>query len=62
MDASSLIDQRGGPAVVASAINEKPGAVRTWKHRNQIPRRVWPEMLAAFPDLTMDALKAVEGR
>lgn len=62
MDASGLIEQRGGPAVVALAINERPGVVRTWKHRNQIPRRAWPEILEAFPDLTMDALKAAEGR
>jgi hypothetical protein len=62
MDASGLIEQRGGPAVMAQAINERPGVVRTWKHRNQIPRRAWPEILEAFPDLTMDALKAAEGR
>jgi hypothetical protein len=60
MDASTIIEAKGGPAVVASAVNAKPGAVRGWKHRNQFPRRVWPDLLAAFPDLSLDDLRAAE--
>jgi hypothetical protein len=55
-----LIDAEGGPAAFAEKVNKSAGAVRLWKHRNQIPRRAWPDVLDAFPGVTMDRLKAVE--
>ncbi len=30
------------------------------KHRNKLPRPVWPEILTAFPDITLEGLKALE--
>jgi hypothetical protein len=31
-----------------------------WSVRNRIPRKVWPEIIDAFPEVTLDELKAVE--
>ena len=58
MDVASIIDTKGGPTAVANAINVSPGAVRTWKCRNRIPRAAWAEVIDAFPDVTLDVLKA----
>lgn len=40
----------------------RPGAVRMWKQRNTLPRTNWPEIIAAFPDLTLDELRGIEAR
>lgn len=58
--AADLIDAKGGPAAVAKAIGSDPGAVRMMKHRNKLPRAVWPEIVEAYPDVTLDKLKAIE--
>lgn len=55
-----IIDANGGPAAFAHAVGAEAGAVRMWKLRNRIPRTAWPEVLEAFPDLTIDDLKAAE--
>jgi hypothetical protein len=60
--AATIIDEMGGPTAVARAIHKRSGAVRAWKHRNAIPRGAWPELLEAFPDLTMDRLRATEAQ
>lgn len=57
---SDFIKARGGPNVVAAAIKESPGTVRMWALRRRIPRRVWPELIEAFPEVTLDELKRVE--
>lgn len=57
---SSTIDEKGGPAVFAAAVGKRPGAVRAWKHRNQFPRDAWPEIMRAFPDISLDRLMAME--
>jgi hypothetical protein len=60
MNASQIIESHGGSKALADALGKTPVAVRVWKSRNRIPRAAWPEMLARFPDLTMDALLATE--
>lgn len=52
----------GGASNVAKLVGKKPNAVRMWVHRGVVPRSVWPELLDAFPDLTLERLKAVEDR
>lgn len=58
---ADIIDEKGGPAAVAAKVGKKAGAVRQWKLRDQFPRAAWPEITAAFPELTQDALKEIEG-
>lgn len=58
--AAQIIDDKGGPASVAALTGRTPGAVRVWKHRNQIPREAWPEVMTAYPDLTLQKLIAAE--
>jgi hypothetical protein len=53
--ASEIIDKKGA-AAIATAAGVPIGTVRVWKVRNQIPRARWPELIKAFPDLTMDRL------
>lgn len=60
MTAIQFIDARGGPAVIARATGYRPGAVALWRHRNKLPRTAWPEIMEAFPDVTLDHLKAIE--
>lgn len=60
MTAEEFIDTRGGPAAVARATGYKPGTVSLWRHRKKVPRSAWPEIIEAFPDLTMADLKAME--
>lgn len=58
--ASQFIDEKGGPAAVASKVGRKSGAVRLWKHRGVLPRDAWPEIVDAYPDMTLDRLKEIE--
>lgn len=57
---AEFIEQRGDAAVVARAIGTDPARVRMWKHRNRIPRDAWPEIMTAFPDVTMPMLLEIE--
>lgn len=57
---AQLIDEKGGPAAFAKAIGREPTAVRMMKHRDRIPRSVWPEVVEAFPDVTLDDLRDIE--
>jgi hypothetical protein len=59
---AEIIDAKGGPAAFAAAIGYVPGAVRMMKHRNHIPRTAWPEVLRAFPDLTLEVLLAAQAK
>jgi hypothetical protein len=56
----AFIDDRGGPTSVAKATGHKVGAVNLWRHRNKIPRTAWPEVMLAFPDLSMPDLLEME--
>lgn len=58
--AAQIIDENGGPAAFAERVGRKAGAVRLWKHRNKLPRDAWPEIMQAFPELTLDRLIEVE--
>lgn len=58
--AAQIIDDKGGPAAFAEKLNKTPGAVRVWKHRNQIPREAWPDILTVFPDVSLETLIATE--
>ncbi len=57
---AQIIDEKGGPAVVAALVGKRPGAVRAWKFRNSFPRDAWPEIMQAYPDLTLEQLIAIE--
>lgn len=56
----SLIDAKGGNAVVARATGIEPNRVNLWVHRQKLPRSAWPEVMKAFPDVTLDRLLAIE--
>jgi hypothetical protein len=58
--ASQIIDDKGGPAAVAAKVGRSPGAVRLWKHRDTFPREAWPEIIEAYPDVTLDRLREIE--
>lgn len=55
-----IIDAKGGNAAVASATGYDPGAVALWRHRNKLPRRAWPEIMTAWPDVKLGHLLALE--
>jgi hypothetical protein len=57
---SEIIAAKGGPAAFAAKVKRRPGAVRAWKHRNYFPRDAWPEIIKAFPDLSLDRLIKIE--
>ena len=58
--ASDFVDRFGGPKAVADATGKTPGAVSLWKNRNRIPRDAWPDLMKAFPDVSLDDLLALE--
>lgn len=55
-----IIQDLGGPAALADRLNIKPTRVRMWKQRKRLPRSVWPELIEAYPDLSVETLKAAE--
>lgn len=57
---ADIIDLKGA-AAIAEATKQRLGTVRVWKTRNRIPRSRWPEISAAFPDLTTEKLLEIEG-
>lgn len=58
--AELFIEERGGAHQLARALDVKPVNVRMWKMRKSIPRSAWPEIIDAFPGVTMDELRAIE--
>lgn len=61
MDAKSLIIELGDYVAVAQKIGVTVSQTANWKHRNIIPRKVWPDLLEKFPrKVTMARLKATE--
>jgi hypothetical protein len=60
MTHADLIEAKGGAAKVAEAIAVPAVTVRMWKYRRSIPRAAYAELLQAFPDITLDMLKAGE--
>jgi hypothetical protein len=59
---TDFIAERGGPTAVARATGNKPNTVDLWRHRNKIPRSAWPEIMEAFPDVSISDLKDIEQR
>lgn len=55
-----IIKDKGGAAKVAVLVGRTAGAVRAWKFRDAFPREAWPEIMQAFPDLTLERLIAIE--
>lgn len=60
LTAAGVIDTAGGPKVFAEAVGKNQITVRVWKHRNFFPRVAWPDIQAAYPDLTTDRLLEIE--
>lgn len=56
----TLIKDQGGPTAVATRLNMRPETVQMWVTRRRIPRNRWPDLIEAFPSLTLETLKAVE--
>lgn len=50
-----------GAADIASKLGIPAVNVRLWKHRCTIPRSAWAELIHAYADITLDALKNAEG-
>lgn len=57
---AQLVSELGGAKVVADALNTKERTVHMWATRKTIPRGRWPEMMDAFPTVTLDRLREVE--
>jgi hypothetical protein len=55
-----IIDSCGGATAVAEKMRVKPARVRMWIFRRRIPRSAWPEVIEAYPNLSVEALKAAE--
>ncbi len=57
---ADFIEAKGNATAFAQAIGAEASKVRMWKHRNRIPRDAWPEILTAFPDVSIETLKKLE--
>lgn len=57
---ADLIKAHGGARFIAERINARPETVRMWQFRRRIPRQAWPEIVAAFPDISLEVLVASE--
>lgn len=55
-----FIKLKGGASAVATKLNMRPETVQMWVYRKRIPRAKWPELTEAFPDVTLETLKATE--
>lgn len=56
----TFIDSLNGNATVAKATGHTEGAVALWVHRNRLPRSAWPEVMTAFPEVTLKRLMDLE--
>ena len=54
---ADLIAARGA-AEIAAKLGVPPINVRMWKSRNTIPRSAWAELIDAYPEITLEVLKA----
>ncbi len=60
MTVSDFIGGLGGNSQVAALTGRKAGAVAVWVYRRKIPRTAWPELIKAFPSLTLEQLLELE--
>ena len=58
MTHANIVEAKG-TAAIAEALDVSRAHVRVWKHR-RIPRAVYADIIAAFPDITLEMLKAGE--
>jgi hypothetical protein len=59
MDHANIIDTKG-PLTISEALDVPLGHVRVWRSRKTIPRSRYAEIITAFPDVSLDMLKAGE--
>ena len=61
MDAKALIIDLGDYGAIAKKTGINSNTVASWKARNNIPRRAWPDLLDAYKGrLSMAKLKKAE--
>jgi hypothetical protein len=53
-------EKLGGAEEAAERLHRTPGAIRMWAHRRAVPRSMWPEILDAYQNVTLEDLKALE--
>ena len=58
MTHAEIIASKGTPEMAAK-LGVPAGHIRVWKNR-RIPRSAYGEIMSAFPDVTLDMLKAGE--
>jgi len=59
MTFSDWIDQKT-PETLGVVLDQKVGTIRVWKHRNVIPRNVWPDIVTRIAGVTTLQLLAME--
>lgn len=58
--AKHIVSLKGGVEKFAGALHQRPATVRQWIWRKKFPRTIWPEIVEAYPDITLEQLKLVE--
>lgn len=56
---SKFIEAKGGTHVIGAALSLRPVSIRAWRKRG-IPRERWPDLVAAFPDVSFEDLQKIE--
>lgn len=56
----SIMRECGGAEGIAKRLKVRPSRVHVWTSRKSIPRAIWPELIAAYPKVTLKRLKAAE--
>lgn len=47
--------------MVANSLGARPETVRMWMFRGKIPRSSWPDLMIAFPQVSLADLVGIEG-
>lgn len=50
-----------GQDTIGSVLKKSAITIRWYRHMNYVPRRHWPDLLAEFDDLSIGALRRMEG-
>lgn len=48
------------PETLHIVLGQRIGTIRMWKHRNIIPRDVWPEIMKGFAEVGLNDLLDME--
>lgn len=51
---------RKTPKTLHDVLRAEIGTIRVWRHRNIIPRNVWPEIMRGFPETGLTDLLEME--